>query len=433
MKNDQLRRRLGFAALTALSGVLLFASFGCFRVGKGGDMNGTAIAPQFEYSIEPVATVGINEDTLSVHSHSPIVLPHDGPLSTARHIGMLYPVSYLGFSRTGRFLAIEYQNGPMVIWDVKLRRERARFNATGGNGTKKLLWGPNDRFVTLGQAVGTDTFNVWDPATGKIIATPKGMAIVSALSPDGEKMVSFVGEDLNGVRTFGLRDYDTRSWNFITIPSSEAGPSSKPCGQWTGLSLYDIEWGNNGKFYVVGIAPSSASRSHCMGGSTEITPTGLFVKEIDPDNPQLPKTSYLDYSEERAPGEAPYVNFLSRTSFSPGTDVIAFSSGFTVDLKSLKLRPVNFDYDYIDSGQSAFSADGKLLYLLRSRLRRRGSPGSWGSGDEAGGVLDVARGQIVGSFAARQNFSVDGGVSASPDGKLLAATDGWYVNILRLK
>jgi WD40 repeat protein len=119
------------------------------------------------------------------------------------------PAQSVAWNSNGTQLAVGYEDATIYVWDVATDAEITMMSVTIPKRLHHIAWSPDDKRI----ASANGLVQVWDSATGQLLATLPGEAFSVAWSPDGKKL-AYGGLDLSGnvpevqivdVRDIGLK------------------------------------------------------------------------------------------------------------------------------------------------------------------------------------------------------------------------------------
>ena len=334
----------------------------------------------------------------------------------------------MSFSRSGKYLAI-VNNSAMYskdassayaafsVWDVEARN--CVFKVTDPQLIHPLtinsapMWGPNDAWVSTGVALGDGNLVWFDPKSGIVLNKIQVMWGKCQINDRGTKILT--SRIPNGLNIPSITIYDTDDDSKTPIPLEN-------CLTGRQLAVLATAWLNNDTFFSLGYNAISTSNT-CTDVDIALStkdheePTKhYFTAVIDCKS----KNTILTRNNDDGPpiGQTAAVNFKN--------SLVYLSSEFVFNGKTLDTVPLQFEPNFIPSGQAAFSPDGALLYVptfmedvrLPSGLRKVSS-----------GIFDPVTGLQVGHFPAAM-FRTH--VAISPDGRYMALARDLEVEIYRL-
>ena len=275
----------------------------------------------------------------------------------------------VAFSPDGRSLATGNPANRIELWDFQTRKIRASLVADS-NRVESLCFSPDGHFLAT---ASSSAVCVWDAKNLQQLRFLPGAAEAVRFSPVGNFLLTW--------STNGLILWDARNWNIVNTLSQSG-------------SSHEIWYGRN-KFHMMRNEfrfDFSADES-LIGLNSE---DGVKLYTV----PDLKEVGFL---ADRAAG-------MRFVAFSPDGRTLAActSRDRTVklwDIERLKeLRSLSGHSDFVHA--IAFSPDGKTLATA--------------SADYTIKLWDMATGEVIRTFRGHSA----GGISFSPDNKLLASVDG---------
>lgn len=307
----------------------------------------------------------------------------------------------------------------IVVWDLLHDKEQARILDLHiyAFPYMSLRWSPDGRYVMLGRGSTSWPMQLWDPMTGGVAKelTVSG-GIPSAYNSDGSKLLVNTTPILSVHPVDGtFRIYDTTTWSFQDFDSG-------------GLTIQSLGWTANGTILLAGIWPRWSVGQEIDG----VTPamSDALAREIDPTGSRPSRSVILGHgmpvkglSGLLSPG---FISVRTATADANG-DLIALGSGDITVLDTRTLKPT-FVYSAAEPDSKyagmpgglfgtnvALSPSGEFLFVAGYR-------------GERSIILDARSGEVLSSFPSGER-----GLSASPDGTMLALGDGPRVQIYTLQ
>jgi RNA polymerase sigma factor (sigma-70 family) len=327
----------------------------------------------------------------------------------ARHFANPTEIHDFQFGLDGKALSMVTKDGVMRIWDAAAGKELRRWDTGGWAG--ELTFSPDGK--TLASLGGGNTVRFWDPATGKELREHPGHRkgfLFIALSPDGRTLAS------------ASSDPDVHLWD--TAIGRELGQINA-----ADMEMNAVQFSADGRTIITlsddkNLQFWDAATRKRLGQLAAPFESGLRLHAASPDG-KLYASSY----EDKAGGNnivlwdvstGKNLRVLNRDSwwsgalgFSPDSRLVYSWSGakqvFIWDVitgKLLRKFPAGVGQCY----KGKFSPDGKW-FACRSR-------------EEGLLLYSLASGSEACRFKIQDMDSADwGGLTFSPDGRMLAAGD----------
>jgi WD40 repeat protein len=116
----------------------------------------------------------------------PVILSSiNSPSGSVEAVGLRnVPAQSVAWNSDGTQLAVGYEDATIYVWDVATDAEITMISVTIPKRLHHIVWSPDDRMI----ASANGLVQVWDSATGQLLATLPGEAFSVAWSPDGTRI-----------------------------------------------------------------------------------------------------------------------------------------------------------------------------------------------------------------------------------------------------
>jgi WD40 repeat protein len=203
------------------------------------------------------------------------------------------PARHVAFSKDGRFLAVDYQNTGVTLWDLPSKKEQAHIPVTRPSWVDDMSFADDDRtFVTIMSTVtdrdiegpGPSRWNHsavrWEVSTGKkqVVHVFDPFLLFKALSPDGRHAVL---QNEGGQTVFdlvtGKRAFATDSDGGFLFSEDSSTLVSYDGDQ---MCVWDVPSGKESRRFAFqpGYTPTSSANHLALSPDKKVLAVGWFTE-----------------------------------------------------------------------------------------------------------------------------------------------------------